>query len=387
LDNTPAAPNVTLPSAGQRFTSRDVAAFEVPSPRDEDWRMTPLRRLRGLHDGTANTGGREPYESVATGPRDGVTAEVTGRDDPRLGQVVRPADRVAALAWNGFTHAAIVSVADGAQVADPYTLTVTGPGEGAASYGHILIQAGRQSESAIVIDYRGAGTHADNVEIVIGPGSHLKLVFRHEWDDGAVHLTAHHCAPGRDSVLRHASVTLRGGLVRSCPAVTFTEAGADAELTAVVFADAGQHFEHRPIVDHQAPHCRSRITFRGAAQGSGARTVWIGDQVIRAGADGTDSYQNGRTILLTSDARADSVPRMEIETGAVAQAGHASTTGRLDEGQMYYLMARGIPEAEARRLIVLGFFTAALDGIGMPDLQDEVKEAIGQSLTRSSPQG
>ena len=108
-----------------------------------------------------------------------------------------------------------------------------------------------------------------------------------------------------------------------------------------------------------------------------AHTVWIGDVLIRAAATGTDTYEENRNLLLTDGARADSVPNLEIETGEVTGAGHASTTGRFDDEQLFYLMARGIPEGEARRLVVRGFFAEIVDRIGVPEVRDRLLAAVG----------
>ena len=108
------------------------------------------------------------------------------------------------------------------------------------------------------------------------------------------------------------------------------------------------------------PHCRSRVTYKGALQGEGAHTVWVGDVLIRAAAEGTDTYELNRNLVLTDGARADSVPNLEIETGEIVGAGHASATGRFDDEQLFYLQARGIPDDEARRLVVRGFFAEVI---------------------------
>jgi Fe-S cluster assembly protein SufD len=170
--------------------------------------------------------------------------------------------------------------------------------------------------------------------------------------------------------------------------VHFTGPGASAELLGLYFADAGQHLEHRLFVDHDQPNCRSRATFKGALQGDLARTVWIGDVLIRAAATGTDTYEANRNLLLTAGARAESVPNLEIETGEVVGAGHASTTGRFDDEQLFYLMARGITESEARRLVVRGFFADIIERIGVPEVRDRLLAAVERELgeTANAPE-
>ena len=142
----------------------------------------------------------------------------------------------------------------------------------------------------------------------------------------------------------------------------FAGPGGDAELLGLSFADAGQHQEPGCYVDHAVPHCRSRRDVQGRAAGRGTRTR-CGSATCGSGRRrvGTDTYELNRNLLLTDGARADSVPNLEIETGEIAGAGHASATGRFDDQQLFYLQARGIPEIEARRLVVRGFFADVID--------------------------
>ena len=163
----------------------------------------------------------------------------------------------------------------------------------------------------------------------------------------------------------------------------YTGRGGEAELYGLYFADAGQHLEHRLLVDHTVPDCRSYVGYRGALQGDDAHTVWVGDVLIRAEATGTDTYEINRNLMLTDGARADSVPNLEIETGEVAGAGHASATGRFDDEQLFYLMARGIPESEARRLVVRGFFAELIDKIPVEALRERLGDAIEARLAKA----
>jgi Fe-S cluster assembly protein SufD len=152
------------------------------------------------------------------------------------------------------------------------------------------------------------------------------------------------------------------------------------------FADAGQHLESRLLIDHAQPNCRSNVLYKGALQGdldSGkpdAHTVWVGDVLIRAEATGTDTFEVNRNLVLTDGARADSVPNLEIETGEIAGAGHASATGRFDDEQLFYLRARGIPEDQARRLVVRGFFGEIIAKIAVPEIRDRLTDAIEHEL-------
>ncbi|WP_280508107.1 Fe-S cluster assembly protein SufD [Nocardia flavorosea] len=385
VDNVAEAAEARTPAInkGEVFTSFDVNAFEIPSGKDEAWRFTPLRRLRGLHNGTATADGQARVE-VTDAP--GVTVETVGRDDTRLGAGGTPADRVAAQAYSGFEQATIVSVGKETEVADTVVVRITGPGEGKTAYGHLQVRLAEFAVATVVIDQRGSGTYAENVEFVLGDSAKLTVVAVQDWADDVVHATAHHANLGRDAVLRHTAVTLGGDLVRLTGTVRYAGPGGDAELLGLYFADAGQHFEQRLLVDHAVPHCKSNVLYKGALQGDpdsrkgDARTVWVGDVLIRAAAEGTDTFEINRNLVLTDGARADSVPNLEIETGEIVGAGHASATGRFDDEQLFYLRARGIPEDVARRLVVRGFFHEIIQKIGVPEVAERLEAAIEAEL-------
>jgi len=132
------------------------------------------------------------------------------------------------------------------------------------------------------------------------------------------------------------------------------------ELFGLYFADAGQHLEQRLFVDHAVANCKSNVLYKGALQGRNAHTVWVGDVLIRKEAEGTDTYEANRNLVLTDGARADSVPNLEIETGEIVGAGHASATGRFDDEQLFYLCSRGI-DAETARRVAASFGETAED--------------------------
>ena len=382
-ENTAVAAEGRVPAVnkGEVFTSFDVNAFEIPSGRDEAWRFTPLRRLRGLHDGSAAADGSVTIQVDAP---DEIRVERAERGDSRLGEAGVPADRVAAQAFSSFEHATIVEVPKEVEVGDPINVTLAGPGAGKTAYGHLQIRLGAFAKATVVIDQQGSGTYAENVEFVLGDSAALTVVAVQDWADDAVHVTAHHARLGRDAALRHTNVTLGGDLVRLTGTVRYDGPGGDAELLGLYFADAGQHFEQRLLVDHGQPHCKSRVLYKGALQGEAgkqdAHTVWVGDVLIRAEAEGTDTFELNRNLVLTDGARADSVPNLEIETGEIVGAGHASATGRFDDEQLFYLRARGITEEQARRLVVRGFFHEIINKIAVQPVRERLEVAIETEL-------
>jgi Fe-S cluster assembly protein SufD len=360
--------------------SYDPADFGVPSGREEEWRFTPLRRLRGLHTDTPPAA--TATVTVEVDPAPEVKTFSAERAVANAGRTFIPADRVSAQAYASFDEATVITVPAQADASRPTVVTITGSGP-AVGYGHVLVQAEPFSRAVVVLDHRGSATYADNVELVVGDGAALSVVSLQDWADDAVHASYHYATLGRDARLRHAAVTLGGSVVRLGTEVRYDGPGGDAELTGLYFADAGQHLEHRLFVDHDVPNCRSRVTYKGALQGQDAHAVWIGDVLIRPEAAGTDTYEYNRNLVLTDGTRVDSVPNLEILTGEIIGAGHASASGRLEDHHLFYLMARGIPFEEARRLVIRGFFGQLIDTIGVPELRERIAEAVEAELTRS----
>jgi Fe-S cluster assembly protein SufD len=361
--------------------SFDLDDHPVPNGREEIWRFTPLKRLKGLHDGSFAEGGKGSVEVDAPAQ---ARVEMVDRDDPRLGSVYTPNDRVSAQAWASFEQARVISVPAEAQLDQPIFVTVRGEGEGPeATFGHLLLEIGSHAQVTVVLRHVGHAVRAGNAEIVVGDGAHLTLVSLQDWDDSAVHLAHLHARVGRDATYRQALVSIGGDLVRIGSSVDYAGPGGEAELLGLYFADAGQHLEHRLFVDHNAPRTRSNVDYKGALQGQGAHTVWIGDVLIRKVAEGIDTYESNRNLVLTDGCQADSVPNLEIETGEIVGAGHASTTGRFDDEQLFYLQSRGVPEDEARRLVVHGFFNAIIRKIGVPELEKELRAAVEAELAKN----
>jgi Fe-S cluster assembly protein SufD len=357
--------------------SYDPADFPVPGGREEEWRFTPLRRLRGLHV-DASGDGKVSVDVADAAP--GVTIERSERGDSRLGSAYVPADRVSARAFAGFREATVISVAANAEIDTPTHVSFRGESTDGAAFGHTVVELGPNARATVVLEYTGSATYADNVEFVVGEGAALTVVSLQTWADDAVHLSHHHAKLGKDARLTHTAVTLGGSLVRLAPSVRYAAPGGDAELRGLYFADAGQHLEHRLFVDHAERNCRSRVTYRGALQGEDAHAVWIGDVIIRPEATGTDTYEYNRNLVLTDGTRVDSVPNLEILTGEVLGAGHASASGRLEDQHLFYLMARGIPLAEAKKLVIRGFFGQLISQIEVPELRDRIAAGIEAEL-------
>lgn len=364
---------VPVQTRSERFRSTDVADFAPVTGREHEWKLSPVAVFADLTGGELD-GSRL---AVTSSEADDVTVSWIGRDDARIGGAGMPEERASANAWSSFEEALLVSV-DGE---GEKTVVVTRDGLGETPRAaHTVIEAAPNSRGLIVLRGTGDARLTENVEILVGEGANLTVVSLQEWTDDAVHLASHFARVARDAKLKHIVVSLGGKVVRVNPSTHLAEQGGDVEALGLYFSDAGQHLEQQVYVFHDAPHTRSRVTYKGALQGEGARSVWIGDVLIGNAATGTDSYEQNRNLVLTDGTRADSVPNLEIETGDIEGAGHASATGRFDDEQLFYLMARGIPEDEARRLVVRGFLTEIVQQIGSPELEERLIVALEAEL-------
>ena len=360
----------------ERFTSTNVADFDLVTGREAVWKFAPIAKLTELLNGTLD-GARTP---VTVTPTAGVTSEWIGRDDPRIGRAGAPEERAAAAAWSAFQEAHLVTVASD----ELASVTVARDRLGdAARAAHTVIEATPHARGLVILDNRGSAHLTENVEIVVGDGAELTVVSVQQWDDDARHLASHFATVGRDASLKHIVVSLGGEVVRVNPSIHLNAQGGNGEALGAYFADAGQHLEHQVYLDHDAPHTRSRVTYKGALQGEGARTVWIGDVLIRRTATGTDSYEQNRNLTLTEGTRADSIPNLEIETGDIEGAGHASATGRFDDEHIFYLQSRGISADDARKLVVRGFLLEVIAQIGDPDTEARLHAEIERELTEA----
>jgi Fe-S cluster assembly protein SufD len=367
---------VPVQSRNARFSSADVTDYPSVTGREANWKLTPVKDLASLLDGVLD-GSRYAAAIESSG-----TATVTwvGRDDARIGTAGIPEDRATANAWSSFEEALAIRLTGEERA----TVTVRRADLGTAPRAaHTLVDVRPFARGLVVLDNTGSAELAENVEILVGDGADLTLVTVQDWADDAKHVANHFAQVGRDAHLKHVVVSFGGGVVRVNPSVTLSGSGSDGDLLGVYFADAGQHLESQVFLYHQADHTRGRVEYRGALQGEGAHTVWIGDVLIGHEATGTDSYEQNRNLVLSEGTRADSIPNLEIETGDIAGAGHASATGRFDDEQLFYLQARGIPEEVARRLVVRGFLASIVQKIGVPDLEARLQAAIEAELEGS----
>ncbi len=366
--------NTAGSSRADRALSFNLADFPVPQGMEEDWRFTPLERIE---DFFAEKVSGELPEITVTGP---ATLETVGRDDDRLGRLLAPEDRTGALAWESFETAHVVTIPKDTQHGEEIVVRVNGTGSTDVAAMHVLVDAQPLSEATVVLNHVGSARLTEGIEINVGDGAHLTFVSVQDWEEDAAHTSSNRIHVGRDATLKHIVVSLGGDIVRVTTSVDFQGEGGDVNLLGAYFVDEGQHLEHRLLIDHNVPNCKSNATYKGALQGEGAHSVWIGDVLIRPEAEGTDTYELNRNLVLSEGARADSVPNLEIETGEIEGAGHASATGRFDDEQLFYLMSRGIEQEEARRLVVRGFFAELIHQIGVESVEKKLMASIEHEL-------
>jgi len=362
-------------SRAERTASFEPADFPVPTGREEEWRFSPVKAFRDLLE--LGPTGEITWETELP---QGVTVSTISPAEARELDLPAPQDRAAVVAAATAPKVTLVDIAAEAELSGPVRLQLVGHDGAARSHEHVVIRAGHHSTATVLLAHSGSARHSQLVSILADDASNLTVVSAQRWENDAVHLAQHDALVGRDATYRHIAITLGGQVVRLNANVRYSGPGGDATLLGVYFADPGQHLEHRSFVDHNMAHCASHVTYKGALQGETARTVWVGDALIRAEAVGTDTYELNRNLILTDGARADSVPNLEIETGEIKGAGHASATARFDDEQLFYLQARGIPEEEAKRLVVRGFFADVIRTIPIADLREEISQAIEQEL-------
>ena len=351
--------------------------YLAPTGREEAWRFTPLKRLGGLHDSNVSVEPRISVELVGSS-RPGFTiasakaSELPPRsttDDAVIQRVRSSVEEV--------TH---LRIEKEAVVSGPIVLKRRTSGKN--EFSRTLITAGAHSKATVVVENSGSASLGEEIEIKLEAGANLTFITLQEWNESTIHLGRHHVIIGRDAQFNSITITIGGSLVRLLPTVEYSDQGGSAELLGLYFATDGQHLEHRVHVEHGIPNAKSRVNYKGVLAGNQARTVWIGDVFIRGNAEGTDTYELNKNLLLTDGARADSVPNLEIETGEIVGAGHASTTGRFDDEQLFYLMSRGIPMADARRLVIRGFFAEIIAKIGIDEIEERLMARIDSELAK-----
>lgn len=301
----------------------------------------------------------------------------------RLQALIPASDRASALNAATWRTGTFVYVPRGVELTLPVEAMTqaTGAAGRVATRTLVVVEEGAK---ATVVDRYVSGDLAGRVqastavEIFAGQGAEVEHVAFVDWGAGVRHHLMVSAEAGKDSRVRSVVVTLGGDVVRVEPTMIIRGEGADARALGLFFAAGSQHFEHRVIARHEAPRAYSNLLYKGALKDS-AHTVFFGNLVVPPGAPGTDAYQTNRNLVLNEGARADTIPFLEIETAEV-KCSHAGAVGRVDDEHLFYLQARGVPEAAAKRLIVLGFLQEVLEQVELEELRAELEAAVEKKL-------
>ncbi|HEY7853791.1 MAG TPA: Fe-S cluster assembly protein SufD [Aquiluna sp.] len=369
---------VPIQTRNERPRSASVSDFPEVSKLQEIWRYIPQDLIRGLDQEVMGEVGPEAIDLKLAA---GVTSRWVDSTDALIGSAGLPEDRISAAAWTNASKTMVIEIPKNTEIDGPSFIEVN-PKSHEAKALHIVLVIGANSQATVVLDHVGDGVLGENVELVLEDGAKLDFITIAQWNKGSSNISSQFAKIGKDAELKHVVVSLGGDLVRVTPASYLSSPGGKTNMYGVYLADTGNYFEHRPYVDHIAPNCVSDVAYKGALQGKGAHTVWVGDVLIRESAVGTNSYELNRNLLLTDGARADSVPNLEIETGKIEGAGHASASGRFDDLQLFYLMARGISEPEAKQLVVRGFLNEMIQKIGVAQIEERLIAAIELELEK-----
>lgn len=369
-----AGTDVPVQTRSERFQSVVASDFPAVTGREPEWKLSPVAALRPLIDGALDGSAYSVDATSATGFSFGFHPA----SEVKRGVAGLPEDRAAANAWESTEQVLVVNLEGSLDQTVVLSRSAMGSSPRAA---HTVIRVGQNTHATLVVRSSGDAVLAENIEFDLANDSNLHVVFVQDWNPGAVQYAHHLAHVAKGAVLTHISVTLGGDVVVVNPSVQLVGEGGEGHLLGAYFADATQHLEHRVYVHHQGPKTVSRVSYKGALHGAGARTVWIGDVLIGPDAVGTDSYEQNRNLVLSEGTRADSIPNLEIKTGDIEGAGHASATGRFNDEQLFYLQSRGIKELDARRLVVMGFLVEVLSRINDSALVESLTERIRTKLS------
>lgn len=352
-----------------QFASFDIDAHQVPTGREEAWRFAAMSSLRQFFEA-------DPAAGAVSGVSDSPLVVNQPADSQLVGWV--PTDRAAAVARAGARTVVRVDIPAEHVSVEPVVVRLQA--DAPVAYQHVELRAGFASEAVVVIEPVADADVTGAITIDVADSARLTVVIIASCGAEQRMLAHVPAVVGRDAALTVATVAMGGKVVRLQPSVRFSAPGGSATVLGAFLVQGASRLEQRVFIDHDQPHCTSRVAYKGALSGAGARSTWIGDVLVRRDAVGTDTYELNRNLLLDDGPRADSVPNLELETGDVVGAGHASATGRFDDEQLFYLQARGIPEEIARQLVVRGFFADVLNALPTPELRQAVDHQISARL-------
>jgi Fe-S cluster assembly protein SufD len=414
------------------IADRRRAAFErlsclaLPDRRDENWMRTDLRMFK------PHAWSRRPAAAILSGElvddADAAAARLAGtlagriaaldghvlheQLDPALaaqGVLFGSADRLLAehgdllephwfsvidsgCDWFAALHAAfhaasaVLYVPPRVRIAAPLHV-VAGMSAGGLDTSHVLVVLGEGAEATVLTETAGGGPagssggfHCGGTEVVVGRNAFLRLVNLQNWETGVWHVARQRAVVEAGGRLQWTLGALGSRLSQVAQDVALVGRGASAQVNGVMFTEGRQHLVYNTLQHHEAPACRSDLLYKGALQDR-SRLVWRGMIKVDKAAQKTDGYQRNDNLMLSNEARADSIPGLEIEADDV-RCTHGATSGRVDAEQIFYARARGLTADEAARLVVAGFFQQVFDRITIPPVREALARAIGRRIRR-----
>ncbi|HVM71227.1 MAG TPA: Fe-S cluster assembly protein SufD, partial [Anaerolineales bacterium] len=312
-------------------------------------------------------------------------------ENPRLvarmvGELVRPEEgKFAALAGALSQNGVVLYVPKGVTIEQPLNSLLWGPGGGLAHVSHILVWVDEDASVTYVHeaaspDEDTASMHAGIVEIRVSDGASLKFVELQSWGRHVWNFSHERLNAGRAANVDWIFGAVGSRLTKNFSELDLAGEGATGRMSGFYFADGDQHLDHDTQQNHLAPHTTSDLLFKGALKGR-SRSVWQGMIYVAPGAQKTDGYQANRNLILSPEARADSIPGLEILADDV-RCTHGATVGKLEQEPLFYLKSRGIPEREAERLIVEGFFDPIMQRIPFEGVRSRFQQAIHEKTAK-----
>ncbi len=302
-----------------------------------------------------------------------------------IGQIVKPEDgKFAALASALAGNGVLLYVPKNVVVDAPLHSVLWGPGANLAHFSHLIVFVDDGASVTYVHeaaspDEAGQAMHAGIVEIHVGKGANLRFVELQSWGRGVWNFSHERARVERDGNLDWIFGAVGSHLTKNFSDLDLAGEGAQGRMSGFYFTDGTQHLDHDTQQNHLAPHTTSDLLFKGALKGK-SRSVWQGMIYVAPGAQKTDGYQANRNLILDDQARADSIPGLEILADDV-RCTHGATVGKLEKEPLFYLRSRGIPQEEAERLVVEGFFDPIMQRIPFEGVRERFQQAIHNKLS------
>lgn len=404
-----------MPSSADRsIRSFNPADFPDPSQATDEWRYAPLDQLRDVFEPFTPSGAvtieahlddGTPVPLTRVSSRGNGSQESGPQGNDSRGKdledmVGKPVDRSAAIEWQASTSAGRIFECDVTHsLTQPLIIRCTGinqqestnqPGmkehreseRTSRDAFHLIIRVAANVHADIVLDHTGYTNCLEGIDLQTGANSDVNFSSIQEWDPRSRHLATQHIRVGENARLQHNIISLSSKIVRIRMDPQFDGPNGFLNMLGIYYVDPGSYMEHRTMVVHNYPQCTSRVVYKGALDGTGARSAWVGNALILPKAPKTDSYELNRNLVLSPGAIANSEPQLEIENGDIVGAGHASSVGRFDDEQLFYLESRGIGREEARKLVVRGFFADLISQIGVHSVEKQLMDTIDRRLAR-----